>query len=235
MKQEIIRIDLKGVNCYLGKAGDNYILFDTGGHMIFDKPYTDRCETLVCELERLGCKPGNIKLIILTHGDIDHVANANFIKEKYQTKIAMHVGDLPLVENLTIEKMLGSFKLRSIILKIIFQIFKKPIKKISCKILSDFKPYKPDILIDEGDSLLEFGFNAKILHIPGHTEGSIGVLTEDGDLIAGDILVNIKRPSIALNAADFKLLAESVKRLKTMSINIIYPGHGLPFTMNDLR
>lgn len=31
MEQEIIRIDLDGVNCYLGKSGDSFILFDTGG------------------------------------------------------------------------------------------------------------------------------------------------------------------------------------------------------------
>lgn len=235
MKQEIIRIDLKAVNCYLGKEDDNFILFDTGGHTIFDKTFTDRCEVLMNKLARFGCKPGNLKLVLLTHGDIDHVANAVYIKEKYQTKIAMHACDLQLVSSLSIEKMMQSFNFRSIVLKIIFQIMKKSIKKISSKILSDFKPFKPDILMNEGDSLLKYGFSAKVLHIPGHTEGSIGVLTENSDLIAGDIFTNIKKPSIAPNAADFKMLAKSVEKLKNMNINTIYPGHGLPFNMNDLR
>lgn len=234
MKQEIIRIDLNGVNCYLGKEGSNFILFDTGGHMILDKTFTDRCEVLMSELERFGCKPGNLKLIILTHGDIDHIANAKLISEKYQTKIAMHAGDLELVESLTIEKMMQCFNFKSVILKIIFQIMKKPIKKISTKILDTLKTFRPDILLNEGDCLLEYGFNAKILHVPGHTEGSIGVLTENGDLIAGDIFMNNKKPGIAPNAYDFKILAKSVARLKTMNINTVYPGHGLPFRMNDL-
>jgi hydroxyacylglutathione hydrolase len=235
MKQEIIRIDLNGVNCYLGKEGDSFILFDTGGHTVMDKTFTDRCETLVSELGKAGCKPGNLKLVILTHGDIDHVANSIFIREKYQTKIAMHAGDLQLVENLTIKKMMQSFKYRSIIYKIIFQIMKEQIKKVSSKILSDFKTFSPDILIDEGYSLLEYGFDAKVLHIPGHTDGSIGVLTANGDLIAGDIFVNFKKPDIAPNASDFKTLAKSVDRLKAMNINTIYPGHGRPFRMNDLK
>lgn len=233
MKQEIIRIDLKAVNCYLIKEGGNFILFDTGGHTIFDKIFTDRCEALMGELEKYGCKPGNLKLVILTHGDIDHVANAAYIREKYQTKIAMHAGDLQLVESLTLEKMMQSFKYRSIALKIIFQIMKKRIQKISGKILDDFKPFHPDVLINEGDSLSEYGFNVKLLHIPGHTQGSIGALMENGDLIAGDIFTKIKKPSIALNAGDFKLLAESVQRLRAMNINTIYPGHGQPFKMND--
>ena len=235
MKLEIIRIDLKTVNCYLVKAGDNFILFDTGGHTIFDKTYTNRCEDLMHELEKHGCKPGNLKLVILTHGDIDHVANAAYLREKYQIKIAMHAEDLQLVESLTLEKMMQSFRFRSIILKIIFQIMKNRIKKISGRILDDCKPFSPDILINEGDSLLEYGFNVKIIYIPGHTHGSIGALTENGDLIAGDIFIKIKKPSIAPNAVDFKLLAKSVNRLRTMNINTIYPGHGLPFKMNDLR
>ncbi len=235
MSQEIIRIDLKTVNCYLGKEGDSFILFDTGGHTIFDKTFSNRREELMSELERLGCKPGNLKLIVLTHGDIDHIANAVYFKEKYQTKIAMHKGDLPLVADLTIEKMMESFKFKSIILKIIFQIMKKSIRKISIKMLTDFEPFKPDIFVDEGDSLSEYGFKAKVLHIPGHTKGSIGVFTEDGDLIAGDIFANIKKPGFAPNADNFKILAKSVARLKTLNIKTVYPGHGSPFKMKDFK
>jgi hydroxyacylglutathione hydrolase len=235
MKQEIIRIDLKAVNCYLGKEDNNFILFDTGGHTTFDKNFTDRCEALMNELESLGCKSGNLKLIVLTHGDIDHVANAVRIKEKYQTKIAMHVGDLQLVESLTLEKMMRSFQFRSIVLNIIFQFMKRPIRKVSNKILADFKPFTPDILLNEGDSLLEYGFNAKILHIPGHTEGSIGVLTQNGGLIAGDVFACFKKPSMAPNAENFKLLTSSIKRLKAMNIGMVYPGHGRPFKMNEFK
>jgi glyoxylase-like metal-dependent hydrolase (beta-lactamase superfamily II) len=226
MKQEINRIDLKAVNCYLVKEGDNFILFDTGGHTIFDKTFTDRREALMNELEKHGCIPGNLKLVILTHGDIDHVANAAYIREQYQTKIAMHVGDLELVESLTLEKMMQSFKYRSIVLKITFQIMKNRIKKISSRFLDDFKPFSPDILVNEGDSLLEYGFNIKILHIPGHTPGSIGALAENGDLIAGDIFINVRKPSIALNADDFnsgiyQYILEMPGRVQSKTFNII--------------
>lgn len=235
MKQEIIRIDLKGVNCYLGKQGDNFILFDSAGHTIMDPVFTNRREALIKELEKAGCKPGNLKLIVLTHGDIDHVANAVYIREKYYTKIAMHPEDLPLVETVTVAKMMQSFHFQSMMLKIIFQIMKPKIKKVSAKILMDFEPFHPDILLQEGDSLAPYGFNAKVLHIPGHTDGSIGILTETGDLIAGDTFANLKRPGISPNAADFAVLSQSVARLKAMSVDNVYPGHGLPFKMSDLK
>ena len=102
MEQKIIRIDLEGVNCYLCKAGDNFILLDTGGHLVRDKQYTDRREKLLNELEVVGCRPGNLKLIVLTHGDIDHTANAAFLRERFGSKIAMHSSDVELVANPTL-------------------------------------------------------------------------------------------------------------------------------------
>lgn len=234
MKPEIIRIDLDNVNCYLGKENGNFILFDTGGHLLLDKVYSDRRAALLNGLERAGCQRGNLKLILLTHGDIDHVANAQFLKEEYQTKIAIHTGDLELVEKPTIETMLRSSNYKSIMLKIVFQIIKKLIIKLSNRILSDLKPFKPDILVNDGDSLSEYGFSAKVLHLPGHTAGSIGVLTENGDLIAGDTFMNLKKPGIAPNAVDFKTMANSIARLKTMNLNTVYPGHGKPFRMSEL-
>lgn len=234
MKQEVIRIDLEGVNCYLGKAGDSFILFDTGGHLTMDKQYTNRCDKLEKELENAGCKIGNLKLIVLTHGDNDHVANAVHFRDKYDAKIAMHSGDLDLVENPTIDKVMKSFQYKSIIYKIVFLIIKNTIRKVSVKTLKDFQKFKPDIFLNEGDNLSAYGFEAEILHIPGHTDGSIGILTSEGDLICGDIFTNMKKPDTAPNAYDFKALNASVERLKNMNIKVIYPGHGNPFEAKNL-
>ncbi|MCX8128883.1 MAG: MBL fold metallo-hydrolase [Clostridia bacterium] len=234
MKQEIIRIDLQGVNCYLGKSGDSFILFDTGGHTIIDKQFTDRRESLEKELEKAGCKPGNLKLVVLTHGDNDHAANAAYIREKYKAKIAMHPYDLELVENPDIEKVMGSFRYKSLIHKLIFLFMKRIIRKISIKTLDDFTKFRPDILVDEGYSLAEHGFEAVIVHTPGHTAGSIGIISAEGDLVAGDMFTNIKKPDTAPNAYDFKSMEISVDRLRNMNIRTVYPGHGEPFEAKQL-
>lgn len=55
---------LTDVNCYLIKTGDSYILIDTG----FSTKRTD----FEKELKGAGVRPGNLKLIVLTHGDFDH-------------------------------------------------------------------------------------------------------------------------------------------------------------------
>ncbi|WP_297428516.1 MBL fold metallo-hydrolase [Clostridium sp.] len=234
MNQEIIRINLDGVNCYLVRANDNFVLFDTGGHLFMDKDFTNRRNNLEKELDKAGCKPGNLKLVILTHGDNDHVANACYIKDKYNAKIAMHCDDLELVSSPNIEKVMENCQYKSVIYKVVFLFMKKLIKKTLLKVLSDFESFQPDIYIDENYSLEEYGVMAKAIHIPGHTLGSIGILMENGDLIAGDTLSNMKNPQLAPNAYDFKLLIESVNKLRKMNIKTVYPGHGDPFEFVQL-
>ena len=229
MAQKMIRIDLGGVNCYLGKQGDSFVLFDTGGHIFLDKQCNNRRELLEKELNSYGCDATNLKLVVLTHGDNDHVANAAYIRKKYNTKIALHSNDLDLVNCPTIEKLLENCHYHSPVYKLVFSAMKNSIKKIATKTLEDFESFRPDILLDDGFDLSPYGFEAKVVHTPGHTKGSISILTAQGDLIAGHTFANLNKPAIAPNAYDFKELRSSIKRLKTMNIKTIYPGHGNPF------
>jgi Zn-dependent hydrolases, including glyoxylases len=235
MEQEIIQIDLDGVNCYLGKSEKGFILFDTGGPLVMDKKYRNRRQELLAKLEAAGCRPGNLNAIVLTHGDNDHVTNAAYLREKYHTIIAMHEADLELVNHLTFEKMMESFRYRSPFLTFLFGLLKKKLQKITAKQLEEFTMFQPDVILKDGDSLISYGFLAKVLHLPGHTPGSIGILTDAGDIISGDIWANIKKPVMAPNASDFKKLGNSIDRLMTLPIKKIYPGHGSPFQADSLK
>jgi hydroxyacylglutathione hydrolase len=186
-------------------------------------------------LNNAGCTPDNLKLVVLTHGDNDHVANASFIKEKYNAEIAIHSEDLELVENPSLEKVMENFHFKALIYKVIFPLLKKKIYRITEKTLDDYERIKPDILLSAGDSLLKYGFDAKIIHLPGHTHGSIGILTGNGDLVAGDILTNNKKPDASPNAIDFAALKKSILRLQSMDIKTVYPGHGKPFEMKQYK
>lgn len=222
------------MNCYLADAKDGFILFDTGGHLVTDKQFDNRREKLTAALHREGCRPGNLKLVVLTHGDIDHAASAAYIRSAYGAPIAMHPGDARLVESPGIDQAMESYHYRPLAFRIVFLLMRKAIKKATERILGDFEPFTPDIWLKEGDSLAEYGLDATVMHLPGHTAGSIGILTGDGDLIAGDTFAKMKKPDIAPNAADFKSLKASVDRVKAMGIGTVYPGHGDPFEMAEM-
>jgi glyoxylase-like metal-dependent hydrolase (beta-lactamase superfamily II) len=50
------------------------------------------------------------------------------------------------------------------------------------------------IYFADGDDLSSYGINATVLHLPGHSKGSIGILTTNGVLFCGDLFMNLKRP-----------------------------------------
>lgn len=234
MMTDIIRIDLDGVNCYLTKSENGFVLFDTGGHMVMDKQFTNRLGALQKELKSAGCTEHNLNLIVLTHGDNDHACNAAYLREHYNAKIAMHSDDRELVENPALHKWMESFQYSSLAYRLVFRLLNKTITKVTQKTLEDFKPFSPDVLLNDGFDLSVYGLEAMVIHLPGHTKGSIAVLTKEGDLIAGDTFLNIKKPAKAANAKDFTQLSMSVNKINKYIIKTVYPGHGNPFGFEKL-
>jgi hydroxyacylglutathione hydrolase len=166
-----------------------------------------------------------LKLIILTRGYSDHADNCAYIREKYGAKTAMHTNDSGMVEHgdMTWNRKAKPDKV-SIMFRIM-QIFGRLSKQ------GNFNTFKPDIYIEDGQDLSEYGLNAKVLHLPGHSKGSIGILTTKGDLFCGDLLYNIAGFNFIDDLADFHA---SINKLKSLKINTVYPGHGKPFPMSSL-
>ncbi len=213
---------LGSVNCYLLEAdGGGYILIDTGG--------SNKRTELEEELKRNGCKPDNLRLIILTHGDFDHTGNAAYLRKKFSSKIAMHYDDSGMTEqgDMFFNRKRGN-------------IFLKTLIKILTSIFFGFgksERFKPDLYVDDEYDLSEYGLDANVLHIPGHSKGSIGILTGNGDLFCGDLFTNgdkTDQPNLNSIIDDKVVANESVEKLKSLKINIVYPGHGKPFSLDTL-
>ena len=95
MSLEIQTIQLKimsglaTVNCYLLISGENYLLIDSG--------YSSKQDELDGKLRQAGCQAGDLKLVLLTHGDSDHAGNCAFLRDKYEAPVAMHQADSGMV------------------------------------------------------------------------------------------------------------------------------------------
>ena len=217
MKNDDIKIiELTFVNAFLVKVNEGFILIDTGLSMHWEK--------LDNELISAGCLPDKLKLIILTHGDFDHTGNCVRLQEKYKCRIAMHKDDSFMVENgLSLKRKTRT--LQAMLFSLIRKLFRKKFA---------FDKFMPDIYLTDGQNLNEYGFNAKVVHIPGHTKGSIGILTGDGDLFAGDTFTNRRKPEVANYIENSLDLENSINRLKKMDIKMIYPGHGKPFEFEQI-
>jgi glyoxylase-like metal-dependent hydrolase (beta-lactamase superfamily II) len=210
MFPDIKAINLGGVNCYLTSCPHGFILIDTG--------FSAKRSLLLKQIEAAGCKPGTLKLILITHGDADHAGNAAYLREKYGAKIAMHANDSGMVErgDMSWNRKDKPDKM-SLIMKVMSSVMKIFVKS------GVFEKFKPDLMVDENFDLSKYGFDATVLHLPGHSKGSIGILTKNGDLFCGDMFYNMLGFQYVDNLTEYDF---SMKKLKGMTIRTIYPGHG---------
>ena len=75
----------------------------------------------------------------------------------------------------------------------------------------------------------------RVISLPGHSRGSIGLLTDSGELFVGDLLDNTQRPVLNSIMDDRAAAVASVDKLKRLNIVTIYPGHGSAFSGSELQ
>lgn len=205
--EKIERIPCGNGNCYIISNGENAILVDT-----YRKEYREKILN--------ACKPYKMRLLVLTHGHMDHVQNAAFLSEKLQIPIAMCREDADLIK----DNMLQPLKAQSIMGKIVLAVSVKSFRK-------DMIPFfAPDIWLSEGDSLDDYGISAKIMLLPGHTNGSLAIDVAEKYLIVGDALMNMFYPSVSLLYHDKEVMLKSAEKISKLGERVIYFGHGKPLS-----
>jgi hydroxyacylglutathione hydrolase len=204
-----------GVNAYLIKTGDDFVLIDTG--------FRARRDQFFQALKDAGCTAENLCLVVITHADMDHTGNAAALKQAYDAKIAVHPEEAEAVRQGNM--WLSRTRQPAGLARLAFSLLSP---------LTGSERCEPDLIVSDGQDLSDFGFDARVIELPGHSRGSIGVLTAEGDLFCGDLLTNIDQPARQTLVDDPQALQVSVKKLSSLAIRKIYPGHGGPFQLEEL-
>ena len=191
-----------GSNCYLIQQNGSAILVDTG--------FIGNEKKILA-----ACKDLPVKLIVITHGHLDHIQNAAFLSEQLHVPIAMSRYDLDLVRDNLCREMKSKGLLGHIVR--VFSI-------LSAK-GARMRDFTPDIFLKEGDHLNQYGVNAEILELPGHTEGSIGIKLDDC-IFVGDALMNILTPRVSLIYENRNEMLKSAEKITGLGELQIYYGHG---------
>jgi len=213
-------IELEKVNCYLIETEKGFILIDTG--------FSSKRSSIDDFLLNKGITSENRKLnlIIITHGDFDHTGNARYLKAKYNSKIALHNNDIGMVEHGDISWNRN--------MNVFLRIMGKMMTVLLGMQLKKEDRFLPDIVLENKQRLDEYGLHATIITLPGHSKGSIGILTDDGHFFCGDILENTKQPGPASMVSDSKDMKESIEKIESLEFKYAYPGHGKPFEKKSI-
>jgi len=155
----------------------------------------------------------DIKMLVLTHGHIDHVGALKAVKEATDAEMAIHADDAKSLRGL-----------RGVLQSIIVPGLFYPL------------PPPPERLLRDGDSLDVGGLHFEVLHTPGHTPGGICLLGE-GVVFSGDTLFNYGIGRTDLPGGSYHRLVESIRSrlLALPDDTVVYPGHGPETTIGAER
>ena len=158
--------------------------------------------------EELGEREWTLKLIISTHGHWDHIGDNAAVADLTKAEIAVHPLDRTRLEHPT-----------------------------SISAPFEIVPSIPAVELAEG-GVIRFGeLRLRVLHTPGHTEGSVCLLAEDhGMLFSGDTLFAGGWGRTDLPGGDEAQMVESLVRLSGYQDPLrVLPGHGPATTIGRER
>ncbi len=151
-----------------------------------------------------------ITTIVLTHGHSDHIAALYDIQDRTGAQVAIHAEDADFLEG------------RS---------------SLSSQFGISYKtPLPPDRLLREGDVIDIGGLSFTVVHTPGHTPGSICLLS-DNMVFTGDTIFHRGIGTTLMPGSSRRQLLESIhSRLMALpDKTVIYPGHGRETTIGAER
>lgn len=201
-----------------------YVIHGSKGDMLVDTGFSSTLKPLKAWLSKNNF---TITDIFLTHAHPDHDWNAAVLKELYNARIWLHTNDVSLIRNFaaqsqvpTSDKFTGRVRWVSFWTKM--PLFKS-------------KAYVPDVIFtgEDKDLPISYGYDAKIVDLPGHTLGSSGLLV-DGVLYAGDSYTVLNEvPQIPPHVTSIELMNASIEKIRGLNPDFIACGHGLPFPSNE--
>ena len=158
--------------------------------------------------DALAEREWTLRLIVSTHGHWDHTGDNAAVAEHTGARIAVHPLDR---ERLTTPEPL-------------FAPFPIP-------------PSVPAVDLAEGGEIRFGDLQLRVLHTPGHTEGSVCLYDADGGyLYSGDTLFAGGWGRVDLHGGSAEAMASSIARLAGMEDPLwVMPGHGAATTIGRER
>ena len=150
-----------------------------------------------------------LNLIINTHAHVDHIEADSDLKEKTSAPLCIHSADADMLVN--------------------------PQENLSFFIGSPVSAPAPDRILADGDILEAGTLHLEVMHTPGHSPGSICLLSNEC-IFTGDLLFSGGIGRYDFPGSSYTTLMNSLQKVMELDDKlVVYPGHGPTTTIGDER
>lgn len=189
---------------------NSFLVYDETGEciMVDMGTYTvDEKKSVLYYIENNELTP---VMLVNTHCHVDHILGNSFFKNKLKVKTAAHPRDEFMLEKAVEHGVIFGFEVEA--------------------------PPAIDKFLEDGERLPFGNSFLEILHVPGHSPGSIALYSrEDNFVISGDVLFKGSIGRTDLPGGDYDTLIRSIreKLLDLPDSTVVYCGHGPETTIGE--
>ncbi len=192
-----------------GYLNGNHFVYRSEDPVLIDTGYISDFDLTAESIKSLGVSISDVRLIITTHCHSDHVGGNKIIQERSGCDIALHKFGKHFMDTkddwATWWKYFGQE--------------------------ADF--FDPTKALEDGDIISIGPHKFEVMHTPGHaSDGIVLYNRKEKLLISSDTLWEYDLAAINTRVEGTTAvysLDESLEKLATLPVSIVYPGHGRPF------
>lgn len=208
------------IACYLVDTPDGILLVDAG--------IAGQWSDLLAELAALGRSTSDIRGIVLTHGDEDHIGFAERLRASLGIPVWVHEADAGRARGEGKPKTgWGRIRLGAVLGFLWYAALHGGLKTEYLREVRTFT---------DGD-VLDLPGHPRVIALPGHSPGSVAIHVPSVDAVfVGDalttrnVLTGARGPAPAPFTDEPELAAVSLRSLTGVDAKWVLPGHGAPWS-----
>ncbi|AWB95183.1 MBL fold metallo-hydrolase [Agromyces badenianii] len=204
-----------------------YLVETPDGITVIDAGLAGQWSELTAELAAMGRSLSDIRGVVLTHGDSDHIGFAERLRHDHGVPVHVHAADAARARGeVSTKPGWGSMKLGATVRFLWYALTHKGLRTT---------PLTEVVPVNDGDVLALPGA-PRVIGLPGHSPGSIAIHVPAADAVfVGDalttrhVLTGALGPQPAPFTDDPAEALASLRRLDGLRATWVLPGHGRPW------